>query len=105
MSGVRILHFLKDWWKFIQLHQYYTELCFLNCIKLTSHSSFLNYNHSWKNTQQNFSSLPHGELLKLFYEITKFIDITFLHDSVMLTLMKEKIEESDENRLKQLFRR
>ena len=24
MSGVRILHFLKDWWKFIQIHQYYT---------------------------------------------------------------------------------
>ena len=25
MSGVRMLHFLKDWWKFIQIHQYYTE--------------------------------------------------------------------------------
>ena len=24
MSGVRILHFLKDWWKFIQIHQIYT---------------------------------------------------------------------------------
>ena len=24
MSGVRMLHFLKDWWKFIQIHQYYT---------------------------------------------------------------------------------
>ena len=24
MSGVRMLHFLKDFWKFIQLHQYYT---------------------------------------------------------------------------------
>ena len=24
MSGVRMLHFLKDWWKFIQFHQYYT---------------------------------------------------------------------------------
>ena len=23
MSGVRMLHFLKDWWKFIQIHQYY----------------------------------------------------------------------------------
>ena len=23
MSGVRILHFLKDWWKCIQIHQYY----------------------------------------------------------------------------------
>ena len=22
MSGVRMLHFLKDWWKFIQIHQY-----------------------------------------------------------------------------------
>ena len=21
MSGVRMLHFLKDWWKFIQIHQ------------------------------------------------------------------------------------
>ena len=26
MSGVRMLHFLKDWWKFIQRHQYYTML-------------------------------------------------------------------------------
>ena len=24
MSGVRLLHFSKDWWKFIQSHQYYT---------------------------------------------------------------------------------
>ena len=24
MSGVRMLHFLIDWWKFIQIHQYYT---------------------------------------------------------------------------------
>ena len=24
MSGVRILHILKDWFKFIQIHQYYT---------------------------------------------------------------------------------
>ena len=24
MSGVRILHFLKDWSKFIEIHQYYT---------------------------------------------------------------------------------
>ena len=24
MSGVRMLNFLKDWWKFIQIHQYYT---------------------------------------------------------------------------------
>ena len=23
MSGVRMLHFLKDWWKFIQIYQYY----------------------------------------------------------------------------------
>ena len=26
MSGVRILHFLKDWWKFIQIHQYYNTM-------------------------------------------------------------------------------
>ena len=24
MSGVKILHFLKDWWKFSPIHQYYT---------------------------------------------------------------------------------
>ena len=24
MSRVRMLHFLKDWWEFIQIHQYYT---------------------------------------------------------------------------------
>ena len=32
MSGlwVRMLHFLKDWWKFIQIHQYYTMA--LRCV-------------------------------------------------------------------------
>ena len=24
MFGGRMLHFLKDWWKFIQIHQFYT---------------------------------------------------------------------------------
>ena len=24
MSGVKMQHFSKDWWKFIQIHQYYT---------------------------------------------------------------------------------
>ena len=24
MSGVRMLHFFKDWWKFTRIHQYYT---------------------------------------------------------------------------------
>ena len=28
MSGVRMLHFLKDWWKFIQIHQYDTMMDF-----------------------------------------------------------------------------
>ena len=28
MSGVRMLLFLKDWWKFIQIHQYYTMALF-----------------------------------------------------------------------------
>ena len=26
MSGVRMLHVIKDWWKFIQSHQYYTGM-------------------------------------------------------------------------------
>ena len=26
MSGVRMLHFLKDWWKFIQIHQYQNSI-------------------------------------------------------------------------------
>ena len=26
MSGVRMLHFLKDWWKVIQIHQYYNTM-------------------------------------------------------------------------------
>ena len=30
MSGVRMMHFLKDWWKFIQIHQYYTMALMLN---------------------------------------------------------------------------
>ena len=36
MSGVRILHSLKDWWKFIKIHQYYNGFnpggYFHNCI-------------------------------------------------------------------------
>ena len=31
MSGVGMLHFLKDWWKLIQIHQYYTMA--LICVK------------------------------------------------------------------------
>ena len=35
MSGVRMLHFLKDWWKFIQIHQYYTmALTMFSLVKL-----------------------------------------------------------------------
>ena len=30
MSRVRMLHFLKDWWKFIQIHQYYTMALIAN---------------------------------------------------------------------------
>ena len=33
MSGVKILHFLKDWWKSIPIHQNYTMA--LMCIKIT----------------------------------------------------------------------
>ena len=32
MSGVKILHFLKDWWKSIPIHQNYTMA--LNCFSL-----------------------------------------------------------------------
>ena len=28
-SGVRMLHFLKDWWKFIQIHQHYMALTYI----------------------------------------------------------------------------
>ena len=31
MSGVRMLHFLKDWWKFIHIHQYYTLALTILC--------------------------------------------------------------------------
>ena len=31
MSGVRILHFRKDGWKFIQIHRYYTMALRLLC--------------------------------------------------------------------------
>ena len=30
MSGVKILHFLKDWWKSIPIHQNYTMALMLN---------------------------------------------------------------------------
>ena len=34
MSGVRMLHFLKDWWKFIQIHQYYTMAVIKTTLRL-----------------------------------------------------------------------
>ena len=44
MSGVRMLHFLKDWYKFIQIHQYYTMaltprkfVCFKQALLLRNH--------------------------------------------------------------------
>ena len=42
MSGLRILHILKDWWKFIQIHQYYTMALKLNVCRFFSfdHTKF-----------------------------------------------------------------
>ena len=40
MSGVKILHFLKDWWKSIPIHQNYTmALTFKNTYRLMRHES------------------------------------------------------------------
>ena len=36
MSGVRKMHFWKDWWKLIEIHQYYavalTKIVLDNCL-------------------------------------------------------------------------
>ena len=34
MSGVRILHFSKDWWKFFQIHQYYAMAIYNHSVSL-----------------------------------------------------------------------
>ena len=41
MSGVKILHFLKDWWKSIPIHQNYTMALNLNWTELLFQFSFL----------------------------------------------------------------
>ena len=38
MSGVKILHFLKDWWKSIPMHQNYT-MALKNILKMFTLSS------------------------------------------------------------------
>ena len=48
MSGVRILHFLKEWWNFIQIHQYYTMA--LICTRLTMGTILRSVESYWPNS-------------------------------------------------------
>ena len=54
MSGVKILHFLKDWWKSIPIHPNYTM-------------ALRNYNH--------FTDTPPGFNLDLMYQIIKELNL------------------------------
>ena len=42
MSGVRMLDFLNDWWKFIQIYQYYSmAVTFFFTLQLQSNLGYL----------------------------------------------------------------
>ena len=43
MSGVRMLHFLKDGWKSIQIHQYYTMALIEEIHDLLINFCFIHY--------------------------------------------------------------
>ena len=47
MSGVKILHFLKDWWKSIPIHQNYTMALNLWNRKLGEQRTSDEDSHSW----------------------------------------------------------
>ena len=46
MAGVRMLHFLKDWWKFIQIHQYYLYTMALIPLSTRPHQDVVWQNNS-----------------------------------------------------------
>ena len=50
MSGVKILHFLKDWWKSIPIHQNYTMA--LMKLYFTSHANVI---FRWENPFKSFT--------------------------------------------------
>ena len=48
MSGVRMLHFLKDWWKFVQIHQSYTMALNLYIRVEIDSNNISNYISGWQ---------------------------------------------------------
>ena len=85
MSGVRMLQFLKFWWKFIQIHEYYTVALIRSCllkmiggvavcgefwrfVKLIAQTAtWKESNHQQCDTFINLS-FPSGSVLKLFHK-------------------------------------
>ena len=60
MSGVKILHFLKDWWKSISIHQNYTmALNIIQNAKEKKYNSPLQYNTEYYIMQYNATIVCH----------------------------------------------
>ena len=80
MSGVRMLHFLKDWWKFIQIHQYYT-------MALTLCSPSSTFGTSTRSPDLTFGTntdAMHNELLKILLYCTNG------HNGIVWSLVYKK---------------
>ena len=90
MSGVRILHFLKDWWKFIQTHQNYTMalsfsqvesknnvLCYEEVMSLISCNLLIKwlFKDTWVTQNGNYIAC----VTVHFLEAMKYALISFVH--------------------------
>ena len=63
MSEVRMLHFLKDWWKFIQIHQYYTMTLYLILLCACQNITTLYFQLPW-NAEQALSEVVEEKYLR-----------------------------------------
>ena len=73
MSGVKILHFLKDWWKSIPIHQNYT-MALKNSSILSSHLFFKNVSEFNSESQfQNFLHIFTVKFTQMFEIYTQHI--------------------------------
>ena len=71
MSGVKILHFLKDWWKSIPIHQNYTmalidtlfvnkSVCFFSVFIVSTHTVYMHgheHNIEYNIIQRNIKQI------------------------------------------------
>ena len=63
MSGVRMLHFLKDWWKFVQIHQSYTMALNLYISVGIDSNNIPNYISEWQQGSDHGISCENNSLL------------------------------------------